>query len=122
MATFTIGEKEHELKLTYAGVKKLNGIFEGGSFELIGKAMMGDLDTFPHIIQAALLYTGENYTIAHVEGAIDAAIEAETLDMNGILKLSNEVITQSFFFKATVAKLMAKDKSAKKMLDELLKD
>lgn len=121
MATFTIGEKEHELKLTYAGVKKLNGLYEGGSFELIGKAMMGDLDTFPHIVQAALLHTGENYTIKHVEDALDAAIEAEKIDMNDILKLSNEVITQSFFFKATVAKLLAKDKGAKKMLDGLLK-
>ncbi|MCG7345307.1 tail assembly chaperone [Sporosarcina sp. ACRSL] len=121
MATFTIGEKEHELKLTYAGVKKLNAIHEGGSFELIGKAMMGDLDTFPHIIQAALLHTGENYTFAQIERAIDEAIEGERLDMNDILRLSNEVITQSFFYKATVTKLMSKDKKAKAALDELLK-
>ena len=122
MATFTIGEKEHELKLTYDGVKRLNKVHEGGSFELIGKAMMGDLDTFPHIVHAALLHTGEKYTFASVEAAIGEAFESERLDMDGILRLSNEVITQSFFYKATVAKLLAKDKSAKAMMELLLKD
>lgn len=120
MATFTINEKEYELKLTYASVKKLNGIYEGGSFELIGKAMMGDFDTFPHIIQAGLLHTGENYTLETIELALSDAIEAEKMDMNDVLKMSNEVITQSFFYKATVNKLMAKDKNAKKALEELL--
>lgn len=120
MATFTIGEKEYELKLTYASVKKLNGLYEGGSFELIGKAMMGDFDTFPHIIQAGLLHTGENFTLEAIETALGDAIEAEKLDMNGVLKMSNEVITQSFFYQATVNKLMAKDKDAKKAMEELL--
>lgn len=121
MATFTINGKEHEMKLTYAGVKKLNGVYEGGSFEIIGKAMMGDLDTFPHIVQAALLHTGENYSLTQIESAIDEAIESEKLDMTGILRVSNEVITQSFFYRATVEKLMAKDKAAKRALDDLLK-
>lgn len=120
MATFTINEKEFELKLTYASVKKLNGLYEGGSFELIGKAMMGDVDTFPHIVQAGLLHTGENYTLDAIETALGDAIEAEKMDMNDILKMSNEVITQSFFYKATVTKLMSKDKAAKKQLEELL--
>jgi|SRR6185312_7286576 len=120
MATFEINGKEHELKLTYAGVKRLNGLHEGGSFELIGKALMGDLETFPHIVQAALLHTGEDYTLKAVEKAIDDAINAEKLDMQDILKLSNEVVTQSFFYRATVNKLMAKDATAKAALDELL--
>lgn len=122
MATFIINGKEHDLQLTYAGVKRLNTVHEGGSFELIGKAMMGDLETFPHIIQAALLHTGENYSIDSVEDAINDAISEERLDMNDILKLSNEVITQSFFYKTTVTKLMSKDKKAKATLDALLKD
>lgn len=121
MATFTINGKEHELKLAYKGVKRLNALYEGGTFELIGKAMMGDLDTFPYIVQASLMHTGEDYTLAQVEDAIDAAIEAEELDHSAILRLSNEVITQNFFYKATVAKLMAKNKAAGKALEDLLK-
>lgn len=121
MAKFTIEGKEHELKLTYAGAKKLNAVHEGGSFELIGKALMGDLETFPHIIQAALLHTGENYTLAHVEKAIDEAMESERVDMRDVLKLSNELITQSFFYKATVEKLMANDPKAKASIEALIK-
>lgn len=121
MANFTINGKEHELKLTYKGVKKLNGLYEGGTFELLGKAMMGDVDTFPHIVQAALLHTGEGYTLEAVEQAIDEAMESESLDLDGVLRLSNEVITTSFFYAKTVNKLLAENKQAKKALDQLLK-
>lgn len=121
MANFTINGKEHELKLTYKGVKKLNGLYEGGTFEVLGKAMMGDLDTFPHIVQAALMHTDEYYTLDAVEHAIDEAMESESLDLDGIMRLSNEVVTQSFFYKATVTKLLADNKPAKKALEQLLK-
>ena len=47
--TFTIDGKAYELKLDYQGVKYLNKIYEGGTFELISKALMGDFDAFPHI-------------------------------------------------------------------------
>lgn len=121
MANFTINGKEHELKLTYKGVKKLNGLYDGGAFAVLGKAMMGDLDTFPHIIQAALIHTDENYTLEAVEQAIDEAMDNESLDLDAIIRLSNEVVTQSFFYKATVNKLLADNKPAKKALEQLLK-
>ncbi len=121
MATFKINEKEYDLKLNYTGVKRLNALYEGGSYELIGKAIMGDLDAFPYIIQAALIHTGENFTLDTVEDAISAAMDSEELDLQGILRLSNEVITDSFFYKTVVTKLLAKDKKAKAMIDELLK-
>lgn len=121
MANFTINGKEHELKLTYKGVKKLNELYSGGALDVVGKAIAGDLETFPHIIQAALLHTGENYTLEAVEQAIDDATEAEQLDFLGIIRISNEVVTQSFFFKTTVAKLLADNKQAKKAMDQLLK-
>jgi len=121
MATFLINGKEYELKLDWKAVKYLNGLYEGGSFELIGKAMMGDLETFPRIVHAALFHTGENFALETVEQAIGEAIAEERLDMTGVLRMSNEIVNDSFFYKATVAKLLAKDKKAKTAIDELLK-
>lgn len=121
MANFIINGKEHELKINYAGVKYLNKIYEGGSYEIIGKAIMGDLDTFPHIVYAALKHTGEAFTLQSIEDAITEAIEAERMDLDSIVKVSNEVVTQSFFYKATVAKLLKDNKAAQKALDQMLK-
>lgn len=121
MANFTINGKEHELKLTYTGVKYLNGVVGGNALEVVGQVMQGDLETFPHVIAAALKYTGENYTLADVEQAIELAVEEERLDFRGIMQVSNEVISESFFFKATLANLMAKNKDMKKAMDQLLK-
>lgn len=120
MATFEINGKEYELKITYAAVKRLNNVHEGGSFELIGKAMQGDFDTFPHIIHAGLLHTGENFAFKDVEQAIEEAVEAEKLSLDDILRLSNEVVTNSFFYKPTVDKLTKKNPEMKKALEELL--
>ena len=120
MATFKINGKEYELKITYAAVKRLNNVHEGGSFELIGKAMQGDFDTFPHIIHAALLHTDEKFTLKAVEDAIGELIENEKLSFDDIMRLSNEVITNSFFYKPTVDKLTKKNPEMKKALEELL--
>src|SRR5690606_24390804 len=120
MATFEIGGKEYELKLNYAAVKRLNNVHEGGSFELIGKAMQGDFETFPHIVHAALLHTGENFTLQTVEDAIGELVENEKLTLDDIMRLSNEVITQSFFYKPTVDKLAKQNPEMKKALDQLL--
>lgn len=120
MATFEINGKDYELKLTYAAVKRLNGIHEGGSFELIGKAMQGDFETFPHIIQAGLLHTGENFTLKDVEKAIEDAFDNEQLSLDSILKISNEVVTQSFFYKPTIDKLAKQNPEMKQALEQLL--
>lgn len=120
MATFEIDGKEYELKLTYASVKKLNNVHEGGSFELIGRALQGDFDTFPHIIHAALLHTGENFTLQDVENAIADLIEKEKLSFDDILRISNEVVTKSFFYGPTVEKLVKQNPEMRKALDQLL--
>lgn len=120
MATFEINGKEYELKLTYAGVKLLNGVHEGGSFELIGKAMQGDFDTFPHIVHAALLHTEQNFSLNDVEQAIEEAFEKEALSLDEIIKVSNEVITKSFFYKPTIDKLTKQNPEMKQALDQLL--
>lgn len=120
MATFEINGKEHELKLTYASVKRLNNVHEGGSFELIGKAMQGDFETFPHIIHAGLLHTGEDYSFKTVEEAIEQAFADEKISLDDIIKISNEVVTQSFFYKPTVTKLTKQNPEMKKALEQLL--
>src|SRR5690625_5186043 len=106
MATFEIDGKEYELKITYEAVKRLNNAFEGGSYELIGRAIAGDLEAFPIIIHAALIHTGEKFTLKKVESAIEELISKEALTFEDVQKLSNEVVTESFFFKRTVQKLM----------------
>ncbi|MHC8516771.1 tail assembly chaperone [Sporosarcina sp. ITBMC105] len=121
MATFEINGKEYELKIDLKAAQYLNSIYDGGSFDVIGKAMMGDLDLFPHIIHAGLRHTKENFSFAQVEEAIVDATANEKLDLDGILKLSNEVITQSFFYKKTVEKLLKDNKQARKAIDQLLK-
>jgi hypothetical protein len=121
MANFKINGKEHDLKLTYAGVKYLNKIVEGGALAVVGQAMQGDADLFPHIIAAGLKHTGLDHSLEDVEQAIEIAIEEERLDFLGIMRLSNEVISDSFFFKAIITKMMADNKDAKKALDKLLK-
>ena len=120
MARFEINGKEYELKLNLDGVQYLNDLYEGGSFEVIGKAIMGDLNTFPHLIHAALFHTGENFSLKDVKKAIDDAIQNEKLDLDGVIKLSNEIVTNSFFYKKTVEKLLKKDERAKEALKILL--
>lgn len=120
MTTFTIDEKEYELKLTYESVKRLNKEFEGGSFELIGKAISGDFEAFPVIIHAALLHTGEKITQKKVEEQIGVLFEKEELTLETIQKLSNEVISESFFYKPTVEKLMKQNPEMKKAYEQLM--
>ena len=121
MANFTINGKEHELKLTWDSVKYLNKIVEGGSLAVVGQALQGDPDLLPHVISAGLKHTGEAYTLADVEQEIELAVTEERLDFLEIMRLSNEVITESFFYKALVTKMLAENKDAKKQLDRLLK-
>lgn len=119
MATFEIDGKEHELKLTYKAIKYLNGKFEGGSYELIGNAIQGDIVSFPLIVHAGLFHTGKDYTLKAVEERIEELIDNGELSLDGISKITDEVVTQSFFYKATVDKLIKNNPEMKKALDQL---
>lgn len=120
MANFEINGKEYELKLTYKGIKHLNSV-SGSALETVGKAMQGDADFFPHIIHACLISAGEKYTLKQVEAAVEDALESERLDLLEIMRQSNEIVTDSFFFKALVTKMLADKPEVKKQMDELLK-
>ena len=119
MATFEVNGKEYELKLTFKAVRHLNGLYEGGAYALIGKAIMGDLDAFVNIVHAALLHTGENFALKDVETAIEQLYEAEKLDQDSVTKICNEVVVNSFFYKKTVDKLLRDNPQAKKALETL---
>lgn len=121
MANFKINGKEHELKLTYAGVKYLNKVADGGALAVVGQAMQGDAELFPHIISAALKHTELNHTLEDVEQAIEQAVAEERIDFLEVMRISNEIISESFFYKAIIAKMMSDNKDAKKALDKLLK-
>jgi len=120
MATFTIDEQEYELKLTFESVKRLNKAFDGGSLEIIGLAMAGDLDAFPSVLHAGLLHTGEKFTQKKINEAIEQAFEKEELSFDDIQKIMNEVVTNSFFYRPTVQKLIAKNPEIQTALDNLL--
>jgi hypothetical protein len=121
MARFEMKGKEYELKLTFESVKYLNSIYEGGSLGLIGHALSGDLDTFVHVIHAGLFHAGEHFALKDVEKEIEALFAEEKFDLDYALKLINEVVAESFFYKKTVAKLLAKSPQAKATMDEILK-
>lgn len=120
MATFEINGKEYELKLTFKAVRHLNGLYEGGAYALIGKALMGDLDTFINIVHAGLLHTGENFKLKDIEETIEQLFDAEKLDQDAITKISNEVVVNSFFYAKTVDKLLKDNPQAKKALETLM--
>jgi hypothetical protein len=98
----------------------LNGLYEGGAYALIGKAIMGDLDAFVNIVHAALLHTGENFALKDIETAIEQLFEAKKLDQDSVTKICNEVVVNSFFYKKTVDKLLKDNPQAKKALETLM--
>lgn len=117
--TFEIDGKEYDLVLDYRGVKYLNKVYDGGSFELISKAIMGDLEAFPHILRASLIHTGMNFTIEQIEDKIGEMMANEQLDMQSVLKLSNQLVNDNFFYKSTVAKLLKDSPEATALLKTL---
>ena len=121
MYLFEIKGKEHELKITLASVKYLNGVKEGGAFSLIHSAITGDIETFIDIVFAGLFHTNEGYRKADVEEAIEQLIVEEKLDLDTINKTSYGVMAESFFYKATFNKMFATDPEAKKQIEEMMK-
>ena len=120
MANFEINGNEYELKLTWESVKYLNKKIEGGSMGLVGQALMGDLDIFADIVHAGLFHTGEKFTLVKVEKQIEALFAEGKLDAIGIMRLSNEVISESFFYKPLITKLLADSPEAQQQMTKLL--
>lgn len=117
--TFTISGKEHELKLDFAGIDYLNKATEGGAISVVGKTFTGELDHYVNLVFASLKHTGENYTHKQVQAAIQEQFEKEELDLNKIMKDSNAVISNCFFYKKTLKNVM-KDEEASQAIQDLI--
>ncbi|GIO27735.1 tail assembly chaperone [Ornithinibacillus bavariensis] len=121
MKLFEINGEEHELKITLESVKYLNGLYEGGAFMLIQKALSGDIDTFVSIVHAGLFHTKKGFKKSDVEKAIEQGISQEKIDLDFINQVSYGVVAESFFYKKTVDKMFQKDPKAKKQIEALMK-
>src|SRR5699024_9381405 len=115
-----MGGKEDDYNITYKPVNRLNKAFEGGSYELIGKAIAGYFEAFPIIVHAALLHTGENFSQADVTQAIEDLFAKEAITFDDFQRISNEVVTESFFYKPTVQKMMNQNPEMKKAYEQLM--
>lgn len=121
MIMFEMKDAEYELKVTLNSVKYLNGLYDGGAFAMIQKAITGDIDTFVSIVHAGLFHTEKGFKLKDVEKEIDKAIEEERLDMDSINKISYGVVADSFFYKKTIDKMFQDDKAAKKEIDKMMR-
>lgn len=119
MNNFTIKNKEYELKLTYKALDILDGLYEGGSYELIGRAMQGDFGLFPRLIHAGLIHTGKGFTIKDVEKEIESLVDNQELTLDNIAKISDAVVVQSFFYKDTVERIMKDNPEMRKSLEKI---
>lgn len=122
MVTFEINGKEYELKLTFKSIKYLNKIYgadEGGALALVLHAVQGDIELFPHVIYAGLMHTGENFSYKTIEKAIEQAFEDEKIDLDYVIKTSNKVVTNSFFYRATAKKLLGDNEETERALKQL---
>ncbi|ETT85601.1 MULTISPECIES: tail assembly chaperone [Bacillus] len=124
---FEINGKEHELKFTYKTIAELNKKYKGGAQEVIGACLQGDLEMFEDAIYFGLMHTDEGITRNQVVAEIEKQFEAMKISQEFIDKVLNEVVADSFFYKATTKKLkarmkkqiVAKNPELKGMADEM---
>src|SRR5690625_1288710 len=102
MTMFEIDGKEYELKLTYKSIKYLNGLFDGGSYELIGKAIQGDIESFPKIVHAALFHTDENFALSTVEEQIEELVDSGKLSLDQIARICEGGGVRVTYCKSTI--------------------
>src|SRR5690625_7341072 len=114
MVTFELNDKEYELKLTYKSIKYLNGKFKGGSYELIGRAIQGDIEAFPLIVHAGLFHTGDNIAFKTVEARVEELIDNGEISLEDIAKIAEEVVIQTNFLNVNDDKWMEKKTQKKK--------
>lgn len=122
---FEIDGKELELKITWEGAKRLNEHFGGeddGAMAVVGKAIQGDLDTIPKVIQSALIHE-RRYPLKTIEDEIAKGVESGELDLFELMKLVKETVADSFFYKRAYNQMMkmAGDNEAKEALENFYK-
>lgn len=118
---FEINDREYEVKLTLQSIKYLNGLSNGGAYELVGKVLAGDINTFENIIYAGLFHTGENIKKKDVQNAIEEKIENQEINLKYMHKTGHHLVAEHFFFEETVSDMMKQNPEVKKQLEGLLK-
>ena len=117
--TFEINGETHELKLTWNAVSQLNDMYSGGSFELIGRALQGDMTAYTRVLFAALKHTGKDYSLNQVEQAIGESFDKGKVSIPDVLNTLNDVFLENHFYKGLVDKMLAESPDTKAMLDKL---
>ncbi|PEK78341.1 hypothetical protein COI63_25385 [Bacillus toyonensis] len=121
MPMFEVQGNEYELQINFKSVKYLNSLYDGGALQLLGKVITGDLDTFVHIAHAALFHTEKNFALKTIESEIEKQFMEGKLDLNFVMNTANDIISNSFFYKQTMEKMLSTDPRLKAQLDLLLK-
>lgn len=116
---FEIKGKEHELQLTWPAVKRLHNMVEGGAFGLVGKSVMGDNETYSYVVFAGLLHTGEDYSLADVDEAIDEAFQKGKLGMSSVINTLHSFILENSYYKTVVDNMLEADPNAKAAVAKL---
>lgn len=119
MATFIIDDKEFDLKITYEAIERLNKAFEGGAYEVVGRALSNDIEAFPTIVHAALIHTGEKFTKKKIDEVVKQMYVDETISFDYIQQVYKEVIMDSFFYKPTFQRMMKANPEMKEMYKQM---
>lgn len=117
--TFEINGETHELKLTWNTVLQLNDMYPGGSFEIIGLAIQGDMTAYTRVVFAALKHTGKGYSLNQVEDAIGELFDNGKISMTDVLNTLNDVFLENHFYKALVDRMLSESPEVKATLDKL---
>src|SRR5699024_12759568 len=64
-------------------------------------------------------HTGENFSLKDVKDAIEVMFSNEAITFDDFQRISNEVVTESFFYKPTVQKMMNQNPEMKKAYEQL---
>jgi len=120
MAEFEVNGKSYEVKLNLEAINKINKK-HNSALEFVGEVMQGNLDVFIDVIHLGLLHTKEGFTRKTIQEEFDKKFEKEEIDLDYILVTGNEVVTDNFFFRKTVNKMMKSDPKLKEQMDTIYK-
>lgn len=120
MPKFEVNKQEYDVRLDFKAIKVLNKEY-ATPLEFVGEVVSGSVDAFVNCLYAGLQHTGKGFGKKLIESEVEKQIEGEQLDLSDIIRIGNEALDESFFYKKTVNNLMKKDPQMKELLKELAK-
>lgn len=118
MARFEIQGKEYELKLDFKALTEVDKLYNS-PLEFVGKVLGGSLDAFVDVVYFGLMHSDKGFARKTVLKEIEQAINDKKMNFTDVLKIGKEVVTESFFFKETVQKMMKNNPQAMEQLSML---